>query len=418
MTDQNKDEPLIVAAIKDKLDKVESPFEDLNAKLTDLEGILQAAQIRSQEFNVSFSEFKDKLQDMEELAANLKPVSAIYDRLKEQKNDDEELQDKIQQQKPVFEQLLKNGKNLLESAEPGAEKDELEAKLADTERRWNETEQIASEHSARVDTALPEAETYRESASSLEPWLADTERKLTLLEPIVASQDLVEKLSDEVALLREDIDKHRPERDSVSEKSKAVVELTDADGDVVGNEAQETVDRYDALDAALAAKEKDLQDVKQMLDKYHVLVQPVEDTLETVGAELASQGPVSADVKKNEEDLARTKALIRRLKDMRDNLDSAETSGKETAEAITALDGDPTLVQEELKAVGANYDSLLAQLKDKQSQLEQAIGQGLELQEKLDEIEAWTVDSAEKVDAWEPISTDAVTAKKQLEELQ
>ncbi|XP_066018383.1 microtubule-actin cross-linking factor 1-like [Pocillopora verrucosa] len=68
LTDQNKDEPLIVAAIKDKLDKVESPFEDLKAKLADLEGRLQAAQIRSQEFNVSFSVFKDKLQDLEELS--------------------------------------------------------------------------------------------------------------------------------------------------------------------------------------------------------------------------------------------------------------------------------------------------------------------------------------------------------------
>ena len=72
---------------------------------------------------------------------------------------------------------------------------------------------------------------------------------------------------------------------------------------------------------------------------------------------------------------------------MKDNLDSAETSGKETAAAITALDGDPAHVQDELKAVNANHDSLMDQLKDKQSQLEQAIGQGLELQDKLDEID-------------------------------
>lgn len=89
LTDQNKDEPLIVAAIKNKLDKVDSPYEDLKAKITELEGRLQAAQIRSQEFNVSFSDFKDKLQDMEELTANLQPVSAVYDTLKQQRSDDE-----------------------------------------------------------------------------------------------------------------------------------------------------------------------------------------------------------------------------------------------------------------------------------------------------------------------------------------
>lgn len=89
LTDQNKDEPLIVAAIKNKLDKVDSPYEDLKAKITELEGRLQAAQIRSQEFNVSFSDFKDKLEDMEELTANLQPVSAVYDTLKQQRSDDE-----------------------------------------------------------------------------------------------------------------------------------------------------------------------------------------------------------------------------------------------------------------------------------------------------------------------------------------
>lgn len=89
LTDQNKDEPLVVAAIKNKFDKVESPYEDLRAKITELEGRLQAAQIRSQEFTVSFSDFKDKLQDMEELSANLQPVSAVYDTLKQQRIDDE-----------------------------------------------------------------------------------------------------------------------------------------------------------------------------------------------------------------------------------------------------------------------------------------------------------------------------------------
>lgn len=89
LTDQNKDEPLVVAAIKDKLDKVELPFEDLKAKITELEGRLQAAQIRSQEFSVSFNEFTDKLQNMEELAANLQPVSAVYGTLEQQKSNDE-----------------------------------------------------------------------------------------------------------------------------------------------------------------------------------------------------------------------------------------------------------------------------------------------------------------------------------------
>lgn len=89
LTDKNKDQPLVVASIKDKLDKVEQPYNDLRAKILDLEGRLQAAQMRTQEFQVSFDDFKDKLGDMEELAAKMEPVSAVYDTIKEQQKNDE-----------------------------------------------------------------------------------------------------------------------------------------------------------------------------------------------------------------------------------------------------------------------------------------------------------------------------------------
>ena len=103
---------------------------------------------------------------------------------------------------------------------------------------------------------------------------------------------------------------------------------------------------------------------------------------------------------------------------MKENLDKAETSGQQTVDVISSSNGDPSLVQEELATVSQKYDTLLGQLKDKQSQLEQAIDQGMQVKDKLDEIQAWTTDSDETVNAWEPISTDPATAQKQLEQLQ
>jgi len=111
-------------------------------------------------------------------------------------------------------------------------------------------------------------------------------------------------------------------------------------------------------------------------------------------------------------------ALIQQLEDMKENWDKAETSGQQTVDVISSSNGDPSLVQEELATVSQKYDTLLGQLKDKQSQLEQAIDQGMQVKDKLDEIQAWTTDSDETVKAWEPISTDPATAQKQLEQLQ
>ena len=222
----------------------------------------------------------------------------------------QELQEKIRHQEPVFDQLMKNGSNLLESAEPGAEKEELEAKLADVEKRWSDIKQNTAEHVARVNSALPEAEKYNESASNLGPWLTETEEKLASLEPIVASKDSVEELNNIVRLIREDVDKHRPERDAVSEKSEAVIALTEDDGDIVRSEARDAVERYDELDTAFATEEKELQEVLLLLDQYGNLMEPVDKTVEKVDAALESQRPISADVAKNKEDLDNIKVAM------------------------------------------------------------------------------------------------------------
>ena len=106
------------------------------------------------------------------------------------------------------------------------------------------------------------------------------------------------------------------------------------------------------------------------------------------------------------------------MEDVKENLEKAQTSGQQTVDAITASNGDPSLVQEELTAVSQKYDTLLGQFNDKQAQLEQAIDQGMQVQDKLNEIQVWTADGDVTVKAWEPISTDPVTAQKQLEQLQ
>ena len=75
----------MVATFKDKLEKTESPFEHMKTRLIQLEAKLQTAQIRTQEFQLSFEEFLGRLEDIEKLAAQQQPVSAVYGTLKQQK---------------------------------------------------------------------------------------------------------------------------------------------------------------------------------------------------------------------------------------------------------------------------------------------------------------------------------------------
>ena len=106
------------------------------------------------------------------------------------------------------------------------------------------------------------------------------------------------------------------------------------------------------------------------------------------------------------------------MEDAKENLNNAKNSGEQAIHAINCAQGDPSLVQEELAAVNQRYGDLLDQLKDKQAKMERAVEQGTQIQENLDDIQAWSVDSAQTVEDWEPISTDPAVAKKQLEQLE
>ena len=198
---------------------------------------------------------------------------------------------------------MKSGSDLLEGAEPGPEKEEIQAKLADAEKRWQDIKRNNAEHLERVNTALPDAEKYSEFTSNLKPWLLETEEKLQSLKPIEASQESLDELTKAMELLRDDISQHKPERDTVSVTSEAVIDLTEADRGIVKDEAKDAVERYDKLDGTLSSREKELAQVCDLVEKYRVFVKPVSELLDNVDAALDSQGSINVDVGKNNEDL-------------------------------------------------------------------------------------------------------------------
>ena len=110
--------------------------------------------------------------------------------------------------------------------------------------------------------------------------------------------------------------------------------------------------------------------------------------------------------------------LFKQLEVAKESLHNAETCGEQTGLAIEAANGDPSLVKKEIAAINQKYASLLDQLQNKQMNLEEAIEQGTEIQEKLDDIQEWTADGAKIVAAWEPVSTDSTVANKQLRQLE
>ena len=80
----SNEDPAVVADIYSKLYKVRGVLDKLAAKVEQRQNRLENVLLRSQEFQVSFDDFLEKLARLEEQTARQEPVSGIYDTVKAQ----------------------------------------------------------------------------------------------------------------------------------------------------------------------------------------------------------------------------------------------------------------------------------------------------------------------------------------------
>lgn len=89
-----KDDPTLVAELREKFSAVEEPFERLHSVVLQRQARLQNIVINSQDFQLSLSEAQNNLNEFERSVAQLEPISAIYEVVQRQKEDHEVIMNK------------------------------------------------------------------------------------------------------------------------------------------------------------------------------------------------------------------------------------------------------------------------------------------------------------------------------------
>ena len=204
---------------------------------------------------------------------------------------------------PVFEQLMKRGNSLAESAEPGTEQDDLQARLSETEARWKTVRDRNANQLHRIKALSPEAKRYRDTLDTFLPWLTETELKLASFQLAVPSLNSIDEQKHAVDLVRKDIDQHRVEGDELDLYAKTLINQAEADIHIVEEEAKQTTERYAKLNAAYVEKEKMLGDVMDDFSRYYSYLQPLNKVLSEVDAALQAQEPISADLDNMREEM-------------------------------------------------------------------------------------------------------------------
>ena len=92
LIDHSEDDSKVAPDVHTKINDVRTNLDKLLSKIQARQARLDKVLFESQEFNVAFDTFMEKLVVIEEAVAKQRPVSAVYDTVKEQTKDNKVLE--------------------------------------------------------------------------------------------------------------------------------------------------------------------------------------------------------------------------------------------------------------------------------------------------------------------------------------
>lgn len=99
------------------------------------------------------------------------------------------LEKDLDQHKPVHEHVMQKGEEVLKTMKPGGEKEKLEQKLKDLDRRWNELSDKINKRSTKLLEVEPSASKYVHCSEPFTNWLSESEDKLKDCEKIPEDEE-------------------------------------------------------------------------------------------------------------------------------------------------------------------------------------------------------------------------------------
>ena len=302
----NNNSPEVVKFVQDKISDVRVPLDRVTRKLEDRLKKLQAASIKGKDYEDLLQQLQDKLSTLEVGVTATQPVSGVYGKTKEQKDDADRVTNSLKQQEPVYEKIMEIGQALLESSPDETDGESLKEDLNDLTSKWQDVTNKANEREESLKDALPLTKSYSTAHDDFCNWLSETERKLGSIDEMPLDVENIEKIEQRLTELAEDVDAHEGVYDEYVVMAAKVVDLCE-DVVVIETEAKTVERRWNELKNKVAAKKADAERVKEVLMKHHKALEDIEDVNDKMGNIVNSKDLYNLDNDKLKETLEKAK---------------------------------------------------------------------------------------------------------------
>ena len=263
---------------------------------------------------------------------------------------------------------------------------------------------------------MPLSKKLRDELQSFKPWLSDAQNRLQAIQPDSCDRGVILKQLKALKGLRDDVDSHKPEHETLKEDATSLIDSCQSDKYVADGEVKDASKSYNGLVDNISSLEKQLLNTAEAAEQFEESLQPVDDLYNKVEKLLASQEPIGIDKTKGKDAIADVEKFLLALKDNEPKLDEAKEAGQNLLSQLDDKSPDHARVKQELLAVDQKNKNLVDELVKRKAKLEKDLEQADKFHDALQALEDWIPSAQEQVAAQEPVSSDPETVKNQLQQ--
>lgn len=200
MIEASNNDPKVKKDVKDKLAALEEPLKECIDKLNERE---QKLKDQLQQCGAFQDQIDDFLRRVDNLGKKVdqqvdKPLSMKEGPMANTLSETKDIKKDIDQEKPVFNKVLEDGKKLLDTIDSPTEKEELKEKLDNAEKTWNDLQKRVDDEIAKESDVAKDTKDLDDKMAALEKLLDDHEKKLRSLIPVACSPEQLNQQQKEI----------------------------------------------------------------------------------------------------------------------------------------------------------------------------------------------------------------------------
>ena len=391
--------------IEEELSDLMDRWDKLREAAQDRHNALEDAMVVAREFHDKQDPFLEWLEEAERRSASMDHVGTDVGKIEEQINEQHALNEDIGDHKPLLDDLIIIGHELMKHVST----DDvllLQEKLDEHKDRYNDLSGKGHDRLTTMEEAFPLAEEFQETHQKLLDWVAKIEPELRHKEPTgPEAEEFVDRLQRE-------LDVCKPLIEALNEQGPQLASLSPGEA---GSKVDDMLAKDNKKYSAIADQVKRRADkINLQRSKSMEVIHAIDDLIEWFGEteeKIRSAESISSDPEE----------LRKQLRDHKTTYDDINSQKGKARDAISAakrlrressMDDDP-VIKDKMDELKMASDQVAALSADRLSILEQAVPLAAHFHDTHDDLQKWFVEAEEEVRQLDTPTVNAEQIKQQ-----